>query len=173
MSEISTAAERDRIFWEEVADEAEEHIIEDQEDILIEGHQVSIGYHNDSYSTPWQVWKFGKGDIASSNDRDDAIEKAAAYLREHAQAVIEKVSSYWMKDIPFFLRHHKEQMCPICIKTVARQKLWQQLGDIPVNDDGEIEEPFLDFEIGTDREEIWQWFEETFGVTLGDLLGKS
>ncbi len=27
MSEIATAAERDRIFWEEVADEAEEHII--------------------------------------------------------------------------------------------------------------------------------------------------
>lgn len=40
------------------------------------------------------------------------------------------------------------------------KKLWEDLGDIPVNDDGEIEEKFLDFEVGIDREEIWYWFEE-------------
>lgn len=38
--------------------------------------------------------------------------------------------------------------------------LWEKLGDTPVNDDGEIDEKFLDFDIGTDREEIWTWFEE-------------
>lgn len=38
--------------------------------------------------------------------------------------------------------------------------LWEKLGDVPVNDDGKIEESFLDFEVGTDREDIWHWFEE-------------
>ena len=40
------------------------------------------------------------------------------------------------------------------------KKLWVDFGDIPINDDGEILENFLDFEIGTDRFEIWHWFEE-------------
>ena len=37
--------------------------------------------------------------------------------------------------------------------------LWKQLGDIPVGDDGATEEPFLHFDEGTDREDIWHWFE--------------
>jgi len=48
--------------------------------------------------------------------------------------------------------------------------LWQQLGDIPVNNDGDIEEAFYDFAIGTDREEIWHWIEETYNVSVGDIM---
>ena len=40
------------------------------------------------------------------------------------------------------------------------KKLWDKLGDIPINDDEEIEEDFLHFEKGTDRYTIWHWFEE-------------
>jgi len=40
------------------------------------------------------------------------------------------------------------------------KELWKELGDIPINDDEEIDVPFLDFEKGTDRYEIWHWFEE-------------
>lgn len=43
-------------------------------------------------------------------------------------------------------------------------QLWARLGDIPTFPEGEwvdgIEEPFLHFEVGTHREEIWRWFEE-------------
>lgn len=38
--------------------------------------------------------------------------------------------------------------------------LWLELGDIPVDDNDCIEEPFLHFEVGDHREEIWHWFEE-------------
>ena len=38
-------------------------------------------------------------------------------------------------------------------------KAWELLGDIPINDNGEIDIPFLHFEVGVDREEIWHWFE--------------
>lgn len=50
--------------------------------------------------------------------------------------------------------------------------LWEQLGDIPINDNDEIDEKFLDFPKGTDRFEIWHWFEETFNVSVAkDLMG--
>lgn len=41
----------------------------------------------------------------------------------------------------------------------ALEVLWRALGDVPVNDDDEIETPFLDFEVGTHRESVWHWFE--------------
>lgn len=45
--------------------------------------------------------------------------------------------------------------------------LWDKLGDIPVNEDDEIEEVFEHFEIGTNKFDIWHWFEETFDICLG------
>lgn len=35
-----------------------------------------------------------------------------------------------------------------------------------VNDNGELEEAFLDFEAGTDREDIWHWIEEKFDCSI-------
>lgn len=37
--------------------------------------------------------------------------------------------------------------------------LWSALADVPVNDQGQIEEAFMGFAAGTDREVIWHWFE--------------
>ncbi len=57
----------------------------------------------------------------------------------------------------------------------ARVKdLWADLGDVPVDPETEcIEQPFGEFPKGTHREEIWHWFEEQFGVSVGkDLMGK-
>jgi len=60
---------------------------------------------------------------------------------------------------------------------VTAKKLWDRLGTVPVNDDGDIEEEFLipelntKFIIGTDPIEIWSWFEETFNLSLAkDLI---
>ena len=50
------------------------------------------------------------------------------------------------------------------------KELWKRLGDIPVNDNDETEEVFLHFGIGTDRQEIWHWFEEEFKVSVADDL---
>ena len=54
--------------------------------------------------------------------------------------------------------------------------IWQELGDIPVNEDGEIEEEWNTgmqwFSEGTDREEIWHWFEDFFNLSVAkDLMG--
>lgn len=57
------------------------------------------------------------------------------------------------------------------------EDLWQSLGDVPINDDDEIVEPWKQFPAGTDRFEIWHWFEDTFGLSvardlmhIGDLM---
>lgn len=38
--------------------------------------------------------------------------------------------------------------------------LWSRLGQISINADDEIEEDFYFWEKGTDRFEIWHWFDE-------------
>lgn len=48
--------------------------------------------------------------------------------------------------------------------------LWRILGDIPIDDDEEIEEQFLTFEVGTDRYEIWSWFEYYFNLSVHEDL---
>jgi hypothetical protein len=58
--------------------------------------------------------------------------------------------------------------------SIKAKDLWSKLGDIPVLENGEIEEEFLHFEIGTDRETIWDWFEFTFNLSVAkDLMGVS
>jgi hypothetical protein len=48
--------------------------------------------------------------------------------------------------------------------------LWDALGDTPIDDNECIELEYLHFSAGTDREEIWHWFEETFGLTVAKEL---
>lgn len=57
--------------------------------------------------------------------------------------------------------------------TESVKALWKKLSDIPVNNADEIEEVFEGFPIGTHREEIWYWFEETYHVSVSDLMFQS
>jgi len=50
------------------------------------------------------------------------------------------------------------------------EKLWKKLGNIPVNEEEQIDEPFEDFEAGTDVHYIWDWFEEKFNISVGKLM---
>lgn len=50
-------------------------------------------------------------------------------------------------------------------------ELWESLEDVPMNVHTEcIEEPWLHFSKGTNREDIWHWFEETFNVSVSELM---
>ncbi len=51
------------------------------------------------------------------------------------------------------------------------QQIWDQLGDVPVDEDECIDEVFLDFDKGTHREDIWHWVEETYDVSVAYLMG--
>lgn len=51
-------------------------------------------------------------------------------------------------------------------------KLWELFGDIEINDADEILEDFLGFAEGTDRMEIWHWFDEKYSKGLHKLMSK-
>ncbi len=49
--------------------------------------------------------------------------------------------------------------------------LWNEFGDVPMDPETEcIEVAWRKFPVGTHREEIWHWFEETFRVRVYDLM---
>lgn len=62
---------------------------------------------------------------------------------------------------------HKTGSFDIPLKDFDWRILWDKLGDVPIGDDDEIEEQFEHFSIGTERTEIWQWFEWFFDIQLG------
>jgi len=51
------------------------------------------------------------------------------------------------------------------------RKIWDDLGNIPVNENEEIDEIFLHFPIGTNIYDIWHWFENTYDLSVhNDLM---
>lgn len=50
--------------------------------------------------------------------------------------------------------------------------LWGRLGDVPVDDDGCLTDCFMGYEIGTDREEIWHWFDEHHSKGVATLMNE-
>lgn len=48
--------------------------------------------------------------------------------------------------------------------------LWQQLGDIPIDDDECIDEDFDMWKKGTNRIEIWYWFDEMYKQGVYKLM---
>lgn len=53
------------------------------------------------------------------------------------------------------------------------EELWNKLGDTTINPETEeIETEFNGFPPGTHREEIWEWFEDVFDISVAeDLMG--
>lgn len=49
--------------------------------------------------------------------------------------------------------------------------LWDRLTDVPVTDDGLLDESFEQFARGTDRNEVWHWFEaQNPDFIVGEVL---
>lgn len=48
--------------------------------------------------------------------------------------------------------------------------LWRRFGNIPVDDDGITEEDFIGYPEGTDREDIWKWFDKHHSVGVVVLM---
>ena len=56
------------------------------------------------------------------------------------------------------------------MKITELKKMWSEFGDIPVNDNDEIELDFDYWEKGTDRFDIWQWFDELLPNGISELI---
>lgn len=75
--------------------------------------------------------------------------------------------------IQFWLEHESGfYVKKICVEIPVKE-LWLEFGEISMNPETEcVESEWNGFPAGTHREEIWHWFEETFGVSVAeDLMG--
>lgn len=53
------------------------------------------------------------------------------------------------------------------------EALWEQLTDVPVDPETEkLEEPYLHFPVGTDKEDVWHWFDNRHSKGIAYLLYK-
>lgn len=52
----------------------------------------------------------------------------------------------------------------------ALEHLWDKLTDVPLNEDEELEKRYLHFPIGTEKEEIWYWFDQKHSKGVYYLL---
>lgn len=55
------------------------------------------------------------------------------------------------------------------IQRLEAQRLWNQLTDTGVDEQCNLDEPFLHFPVGTFNQEIWHWFEDTYRLSIEEL----
>ena len=48
---------------------------------------------------------------------------------------------------------------------------WEAFGDIPIDDNDLIQQEFLGFPIGTNRFDVWKWFDEHYTGGVAKLAG--
>lgn len=50
------------------------------------------------------------------------------------------------------------------------QELWDDFGNICIDEEERIDSQFLHFPVGTDRMVIWHWFESEFDLSIVEDL---
>lgn len=62
-----------------------------------------------------------------------------------------------------------DPLSPVGCKKIEDQ--WLEFGDVPMDPETEcIEREWNGFPAGTHREDIWYWFEDTYGIRVADLM---
>lgn len=87
-------------------------------------------------------------------------------------------TSFSYASVQTFMRDWKiiEDEAPALMDTIAErdaqlEELWAAFGDVPMNPETEkMEEDFLTFPAGTDREDIWHWFDERYSKGVAALM---
>jgi len=69
-----------------------------------------------------------------------------------------------------FVLHTQKGFFTCKVKEVDVKLFWNLLGDVPTNENGEIETTYEHFEVGTDTSDIWHWFEWYFDISIGTLF---
>lgn len=49
-------------------------------------------------------------------------------------------------------------------------ELWEAFGDITIDEDENIEQQFMEFEVGTNRFDIWHWFDDRYPGGIVKLM---
>lgn len=93
---------------------------------------------------------------------------------EKKAKVIEAIQSIATKRADSCAAHRlydAEMLIPLSDRDTELERLWGEFADVPMNPETEeMEEPFLHFPAGTNREEIWRWFDERHSKGVVYLL---
>ena len=67
--------------------------------------------------------------------------------------------------------YNSSALIPLSTRDRELEELWEEFADVPMNPETEeMEEPFLFFPAGTNREEVWEWFDERYSRGVAKLL---
>ncbi|MFD3435261.1 hypothetical protein [Alteromonas macleodii] len=78
----------------------------------------------------------------------------------------------WCYVVTERVKHPQGNIWPLDNAIYVAEILWGVFSDVTTNDDDYIEQPFLHFDVGTERFEIWLWFENYFDLSvMTDLMG--
>lgn len=93
---------------------------------------------------------------------------------EKKAKVIEAIQSIATKRADSCAAHRlydAEMLISLSDRDTELERLWGEFADVPMNPETEeMEEPFLHFPAGTNREEIWRWFDERHSKGVVYLL---
>jgi len=69
------------------------------------------------------------------------------------------------------IRDGPDEIETLAERDAKLESLWAEFGDVPMDPKTEcMEAPFLDFPVGTPREDIWHWFDERHSKGVAYLL---
>lgn len=64
-----------------------------------------------------------------------------------------------------------ENMQSLRERDIELERLWNEFADVPIDPETEkLEEAYLHFPAGTDREDVWHWFDNRHSKGIGYLL---
>lgn len=110
------------------------------------------------------------GDVSGYNAaaQKHFLENTQVGLVDSNGTLIQEGVNYDVESLNAFLAAAR----PYCDKHL--EQLWDELGDIPFDDQPEsdmtLAQPWHGFPVGTEREDIWHWFDERYSRGVAALL---
>ena len=94
-----------------------------------------------------------------------------SYVKERGMEVIDRLHSIIGYSDYLAIRNAIDEIDTLKERDAELRELWGFFGDVPMDPDTEtIEEGFLGFPPGTNREDIWHWFDERYSKGVYSLL---
>lgn len=144
--------------------------------INVINYKLNTNYMPCNYFTGWEEWNEGSqyfnlllGSNIASKQYDKKIEmlKTLDFIEDVEPNGVERVAILMKKE---------NLNLEIFSNLANAYKVWELLGDIPIDEDENIDENFVlkefevEFEKGTSYFEIWYWIEKQFDISIGETF---